>query len=309
MAGSADSEAPWEGVHVIVRTLAGRELLVTLTPDALVKEVKEHVKTSWGIPVMEQKLVHMGNILPNNDKLSNHSTCEQFDVMLVRGAAFHFDKSLAHPCAKLGCDSAAIGHGGQSEYQAAFLSDILDTEGSYSVRFKLEDAGGRHFEEMYVGVAPDADRNWSDLKGAYLNRCGVLVDAFSQAGWLRENKHLIRNEIFEKSEFCRQRLQAEENDLYMQLNDAYREVAGIEEANFMAQDALKAHQEAIENLASMSNSCEFILEVDIPNCQLRFLTSRGVQVEMLHLPQLLTEPVRLCATLGYPKQTVLIMDA
>lgn len=262
-----------EEVRVIVRSLAGRELPMSLAPDALVREVKDHVKASWGIPVMEQKLVLMGSILNNKDKLAQHAACDDLDVMLVRGSAFHFDKSLAHPRAKLGEDSAVIEHGGQWEYQAAFLSDILDKEGTYSVRFKLQDAGHRQFQEMYVGVAPDAHRDWSNLKGAYINRLGIYIDAFHHPGWLHDSSTRIRSLFTQR--IC------------------------------TAFKAMLNPQEGEES----PESCEFILEVDMPGCKLRFVSVQGEQVATVTLPELASEPVRLCATLGHPKQTVSIIDA
>merc|ERR1712217_332317 len=120
------------------------------------------------------------------------------DVLLVRGPAFHFDKNLAHPHIKLGAQDAVIEHGGQCEYQAAFLSDVLHTDGFYAVRFMLEDAGGNLFKEMYVGVAPDMNRNWSNLKGAYLNHRGLLVDAFDESGWHTRNQWDVRDRIFHR---------------------------------------------------------------------------------------------------------------
>merc|ERR1712083_80747 len=134
-------------------------------------DVKRHVKAQWGVPVVEQRLVLLGRVAPDGELLTEAGGAEnEMDFMLVRGPAFHFDKKLAHPRIKLSTDRAMITHGGQSEYQAAFLSDILDREGMYRVRFKLEDSAGNEFKEMYVGVAPDHDRNWTNLKGAYLNR-------------------------------------------------------------------------------------------------------------------------------------------
>lgn len=306
-------------VRVTVRTFAGRELVLALTATALVRDVKCQVKANWGVPVTEQKLVHMSGVTMDSDKLNDLATATMLALILVRGPAFHFDKTLAHPRIRISTDTAQITHSGHPEYQAAFLSDVLDVEGSYTIRFKLQDGGSNNFKEMYVGVAPDTDRNWSDLKGAYLNHLGILVDAFDESGWHKWRSGRLHQFIFEQDVDERR---VRERSVMQAAVDA-EEALSLDfttEGAALTPDVLVTaehrYMAASQNLADLKRAmahwprtCEFLLEVDMPSSLLRFLTVQGELVESLILPQLQAAPVRLCATLGYEKQTVSIVDA
>lgn len=266
---------------VIVRTLVGTELELSVAPSMLVRDLKTQIKLNWAIPITEQKLLHAGVFMLDAEHISDHSHQRNADIVLVRGPAFHFDKKLAHRHIKLtDGGGTAVMHGGQPGYQAAFLSEVLDSEGSYRVRFKLGDPGGNNFSEnfseMYVGVAPDKDRNWSNLKGAYLNHLGVLVDAFDESGWKHWRDYNIRRQIFESVE---------------------------------PSPVVDFNSDGCPDLYFPQYTCEFVMVINMSESELCFLTPDGEEVVTLNLPELQTDPVRICATLGYPKQTVSIVDA
>mmetsp|Transcript_81312 Transcript_81312/g.242313 ORF Transcript_81312/g.242313 Transcript_81312/m.242313 type:complete len:316 (-) Transcript_81312:229-1176(-) len=306
-------------LRVTVRTLAGKELAFTLDSDALVKDGKACVKRHWGVPVVEQGLILAGTILPNADRIGSHAACRDLQLTMVRGPAFHFNRSLAHPRIKMGKDTAVITHGGQPEYQAAFLSDILSVEGSYTVRFRLVDAGGAEFREMYVGVAPDEPRNWSYLKGAYLNRKGIYVDAFQEPRWHRDFN--VWWQIFNKSQQQKtvELQELERSFLGADFGTGSFDVSSYEDWESIEQAytaASKAESEARKELRKMQQAirdrpdeCTFVLEVNMPGGERRFLTTGGFLVVSYRWPELQTVPVRLCATLGCPGQQVSIVDA
>jgi hypothetical protein len=298
-----ESKAKTCEVGVSVTSLSGRELFLDLPEDSLVKDLKSVVKASWGIPIREQKMVSMGQILHNMDTLGTCSENAELNVFLVRGASFHFDANLAHPRIKLGADHATIVHGGQPEYQAAFLSDVLDIEGTYSVHFKLEGTGPAPFREMYVGVAPDQDRNWSNLKGAYLNHQGIYVDAFDESGWKRGSAIMIKSFIFERR-LCD--LKDSQEEFTWPVLD-FATDGEIEFPNASNCEWISAAEERGKTSQSAC-TCEFVLEVDMPKRRLRFLSREGREVQTLTLPELQLQDVRLCATLGYPGQKVSILD-
>lgn len=326
-----------ELVDIMVRSLAGTELSLTLAPDTTVQDLKMSIKGAWGVPVSEQRLVCMGGtILKSNVELCDLATSEGVNVFMIRGPAFRFQRSLAHPRIKLCSTGAGITHGGpdMDGYQAAFLSDVLDVGGCYTVRFKLEDVGKNRFQEMYVGVAPDANRNWSNLKGANLNRKGFLVDAFDESGWNRRvasgllmpfaREHQVRNiELMRlRSEIADIRNTRDTSDediclldfgadgapevLFEGMNDlghaSERYASFLKTRSRRADELQQLHDEILEGPDLLT----FILDIDMPNAQLRF--SNGSWTETLIVPGLEATQIRCCATVGCKGQSVYIVD-
>lgn len=289
-------------MDVIVRNLAGKELASSMPRRALVSEVKAAVKEVWRIPVREQRLVFDMDLIADDAELQSLSQSDIVEVVLIRGPAFHFSSQLAHPRAILCADSYEIIHGGQDEYQAGFLSDVLDPNGSYTVPFRLEDPG-RHgkslFAEMYVGIAPDKNRSWSNLEGAYLNRLGILVDGFCGVvgdrqpfGWIQTGYNHSRERVF------------------TQRMEGFCGADSTQVCDFSAAGHPCEHvDESLYHIdGSAPNKGSFTLVVDMVGMKLRFLTSDGWLIAEVHLPELGIEPVRCCATVGYPGQKVAIAD-
>lgn len=79
-------------------------------------------------------------------------------------------------------------------------------------------------------------------------------------------------------------------------------------AHEKAEKLRKGYEESMANIRNF-NTCEFILEVDMPHNRLTFLTVDGKLVQSSEIPHLKVDPVRLCATLGYHGQKVSIVDA
>eukprot|EP00401_Gymnodinium_catenatum_P018100 CAMPEP_0117545918 /NCGR_PEP_ID=MMETSP0784-20121206/46342_1 /TAXON_ID=39447 /ORGANISM="" /LENGTH=274 /DNA_ID=CAMNT_0005342779 /DNA_START=30 /DNA_END=854 /DNA_ORIENTATION=+ len=181
--------------------MTGEELEVTLPVTCTVRDLKQHIDRAWDFPVLEQRLLLDGRFLTDQENL--WSVQDAGFVQLLRGPPYQFDRSLMHRNANVSDDGCEIVHGGQDEYQAGFLSGILDRHQVYRVQFELEDNGGHNFAEMYFGIAPHIGEsrkppNWSNLKGAYMNRRGMYVDAFQPFGWVAEDfsTSYRRREIF-----------------------------------------------------------------------------------------------------------------
>merc|ERR1712046_209129 len=118
----------------------------------------------------------------------------------------------------------------------------------------------------------------------YLNRLGIYVDAFNESGWHKGSSYWIRHRIFDKNAENKRRAF---QDLEQQLQDRLDEIFDVEvprldffEDGFphcsdfpenveaLAKEAFEANQEAVQNLAREPDTCEFILDVDMPNNQL-----------------------------------------
>merc|ERR1712118_453708 len=112
---------------------------------------------------------------------------------------------------------------------------------------------------MYVGLAPDGNRNWSNLKGAYLNHLGLYVDAFSEEGWRRGRSEYIKTLIFE-------------------------DLAEHPQCDFST-DGLSVPVEWPQ-----VSICKFDMEVSMAEATVRFMTMLGVEFERLQLPGLLRAP-------------------
>jgi len=297
--------------EVFVRSLAGNFLrFPDVSPTTLVRDIKARVREQWEVPVREQRLVLGAEIVADSRHLagilSDTGLCtgSRVEFLLIRGPAFNFNKGLAHPRACLRPDRCELRHGGQNEYQAAFLSDILDPAATYEVPFRLYDTDGHGkglLAEMYVGVAPDKNRNWSNLKGAYMNRKGLYVDAFCESGWLRHPRcrpWRISEMIFSH---LRHRTFGCKADLF-QVCDLSADGAPVEHADPSLYQVREEDNE-------LQPACSFIMEVDMPRARLCFKTSEGTLVEELEIPELRDTPVRCCATVGYPGQRVEIPDS
>jgi len=306
-------------VLITVRNLAGTELELTLLLTSSVRDVKQQINAHWGVRVTEQNILIDGSIAQDADALIDHmggDSDNELDVLLIRGPAFNFNKSLAHRNIKLSSGGDAMTHGGKAGYQAAFLSDILDDDGTYRVHFRLEDADNNDFKEMYVGVAPDRNRDWSNLKGAYLNRLGVYVDAFDESGWHHCSGSCLRQQIFKPNAMKQEQLLAKLRQCGSDvlLLDFSTDGDPLVPLPLIQEAWTKEDEEHVKDLVKFRegmqfNACAFIMEVDMSNGVLCFKTVAGEAVERVMLPQLRSEPVRLCATLGYPGQTVSIVDA
>jgi len=297
-------------VDITVRSFSGASIeLPAVALSAAIGDIKARVWEQWGIPAREQRLVLGTAIAANTQRVegvlsdAGLSGAASVEFWLVRGPAFNFNTRLAHPRARLDPECAELSHGGQSEYQAAFLSDILSPQETYMVPFKLYDRrthGRLPCAQMFIGVAPDANRNWSNLKGAYVNHRGFYVDAFCESGWLdypRCRPWRVRSMIFSRA--------AQEDSLAALAAPAFdwsgngEPGGGLE---WMSGGGALAPPEE-------DRPWSFAMEVDMPSSRLKFWTSCGELVDTLHIPELAEEPVRVCATVGYPGQRVVIADA
>lgn len=186
----ASHEACVRRMQCSISRLDGHSLVIYAPAQERVRWIKVQITKQWGIPVYEQTLLYGTRVCSDNeivdeifDSVADVPCCS---LVCVRTCPFRFSSELAHPELQIFNSGDSIQHSGYGSYQAGFLSEVLNSADHYHMHIQFSSISD--WTMIFIGVAKDSKRDWSNLTGAYIaytNRCGgFFIDDFHSPGWI-----------------------------------------------------------------------------------------------------------------------------